>query len=156
TFGRTQNGYQVSENPALRFIELLQAALASGRAHLAATDSGKPEADQVDACGWRDGEAQGDRIGWIDGDDVFLQPDAAYRCVQAMASNGEGVTVASKTLWKRLKEAGLLASVGSDDRQMVRKQIGQTRLRVLHLKAEKLSGSVEGKKSGQSGQSGHG
>ncbi len=160
-FGRAQNGYQVSENPALRFLELIQAALASGKAHLAATDGGRPPIEDAGGFGWRnddsaDWKAQGDRIGWIDGDDVYLQPDAAYRCAHTMASNGEGLTVASKTLWKRLKEAELLASVGGDDRQMVRKQIGQTRPRVLHLKAEKLSGSLEGKKSGQSGQSGQG
>ena len=134
---------------------MIQAALASGKAHLAATDGGRPSIDEAGSCGWRnddsgDWKAQGDRIGWIDDEDVYLQPDAAYRCAQTMGTNGEGLTVTSKTLWKRLKEAGLLAS-GDDDRQTIKKQIGQTRPRILHLKAEKLSGSLEGKKIGAIG-----
>ncbi|MCG3143385.1 MAG: hypothetical protein HONDAALG_00733 [Gammaproteobacteria bacterium] len=137
--GQAQAGYQASENPAFRFIELLQAALTSGKAHLAAIDGGQPE--NGEAWGWRDGEAQGDRIGWIEGGDVFLQPDAAYRVAQSIGVNGEGVTLTARTLWKRLRETGFLASCESEERQTIKKQIGQTRPRVLHLRAGNLSGS---------------
>ena len=85
-FGQTQGGYQSSENPAIRLIELIQAALASGKGHLAAFDGGQPEREQSEnreVWGWRDGEPQGDRVGWVDGKDVYLQPDAAYRCAQS-------------------------------------------------------------------------
>lgn len=142
-FGQAQGGHQLSENPALRFIELIQAALSSGKGHLAALDGGQPEREQSenrDVWGWRDGEAQGDRIGWIDGDDVFLQPDTAYRCAQSFGLNGEGLTVTARTLWKRLREAGFLVSCESEERQTIKKQIGESRPRVLHLSTKKLSG----------------
>lgn len=142
-FGQAQGGFQSSENPALRFIELIQAALASGKGHLAALNGGQPSFEQSESrevWGWRDGEAQGDRIGWIDGDDVFLQPDAAYRCAQSFGLNGEGLTVTARTLWKRLREAGFLVSCESEERQTIKKQIGESRPRVLHLSTMKLSG----------------
>lgn len=142
-FGQSQGGHQLSENPALRFIELIQAALSSGKGHLAALDGGQPEREQSEnreVWGWRDGEAQGDRIGWLDGDDVYLQPDAAYRCAQSFGLNGEGLTVTQRTLWKRLREAGFLVSCESEERQTIKKQIGETRPRVLHLRKQKLSG----------------
>ncbi|HMX25830.1 MAG TPA: bifunctional DNA primase/polymerase [Blastocatellia bacterium] len=142
-FGQAQGGYQSSENPALRFIELLQAALSSGKGHLAAMDGGQPEREQSDTrevWGWRDGEPQGERIGWIVGDDVYLQPDTAYRCAQSFGLNGEGLTVTSRTLWKRLREAGFLVSCESEERQTIKKLIGDTRPRVLHLSKQRLSG----------------
>ncbi|MEP7343431.1 MAG: bifunctional DNA primase/polymerase [Acidobacteriota bacterium] len=139
--GKAQDQYQASQNPAIRFIELIQAALSSGKAHLAMTDGGKPESDQLDACGWRDGEAQGDRIGWIDGEDVYLQPDSAFSLAQRLAAGGEGLSVSSQTLWKRLNEAGLLASNDTArDTLKVRRKIGGKTLPVLHFCAEKVTG----------------
>lgn len=142
-FGQAQGGYQSSENPALRFIELIQAALASGKCHLAALDGGQPEREQSESrevWGWREGEPQGDRIGWLDGDDVYLQPDAAYRCAQSFGLNGEGVNVTARTLWKRLREAGHLVTCESEERQTIKKQIGESRPRVLHLSKRTLAG----------------
>lgn len=137
--GRGQDSFQAGENPATRFIELLQAALSSGRAHLAGLNGGRPDIDYAQAFGWRDDEPQGDRIGWVESDDVYLQPDAAYKLVQAMAVNGEGLTITSRTLWKRLREAGLLASTENEERQTIKKLIGQTRPRVLHIRADRIT-----------------
>ncbi|MBI1763112.1 MAG: bifunctional DNA primase/polymerase [Acidobacteria bacterium] len=139
TLGRAQEGFCASENPATRFVELLQAALASGRAHLTALDGGQPE--DREAWGWRSGEAQGDRIGWLEGDNLYLQPDAAFRLAQAMGGNGEGLTITAQTLWKRLKEAGLLASVDEKrDTLKVRRVIGDRSQSVIHLSAKKWGG----------------
>ncbi len=139
--GAAQDQYQASENPATRFIELLQAALSSGKAHLAATDGGKPSVDQAQAYGWRDGDPLGDRIGWIDGDDVFLQTDAAFSLAQRLAVGGEGLNVSSQTLWKRLNEAGFLASTDTARNTLkVRRRIAGRDQSVLHLRAEKLAG----------------
>jgi hypothetical protein len=139
--GAAQDQYQSSENPATRFVELIQAALTSGKAHLAAMDGGKPEADQAQAYGWRDGEPQGDRIGWLDGDNVYLQPDAAFSMAQRLASGGEGLSVSSQTLWKRLNEAGLLATTDTARNTLkVRRRIGGKDQSAIHVRAEKLSG----------------
>lgn len=135
--GKGQDQYQASENPASRFIELIQAALSSGRAHLAATDGGKPDFAEAQAYGWRDGEPQGERIGWLDGDDLYLQPDAAYSLAQRMASGGEGLTISSQTLWKRLNEAGMLASTDTArNTNKVRRTIVGKSTPVIHLRAE--------------------
>lgn len=139
--GKAQDQYQASENPATRFIELIQAALSSGKAHLAATDGGKPDTDQAQAHGWRDGEAQGDRIGWIDSEDVYLQPDAAFSMAQRLASGGEELSVSSQTLWKRLNEAGLLASIDTArSTNKVRRTIAGKSQPVIHLRANSFAG----------------
>lgn len=142
--GQSQAKFLANENPAERFIELLKAALASGKAHLASTADGEPERPAI--CGWRPFEVstltgprtewrgQGDRIGWADRDNVYLQPDAAYRIAQMMAVEGEGLTVSSQTLWKRLKEEGLLASTDTaSGTNKVRRTVGDRSERVIHL-----------------------
>jgi hypothetical protein len=142
--GHDQAKFLANEDPATRFIELLKAALASGKAHLASITEGEPA--RPGACGWRQFEVQtstgtrtewrgqGDRIGWIDGDNVYLQPDASYKSAQLMAAAGEGLAITSQTLWKRLKEEGLLASVDTASQtNKVRKTISDRSERVLHL-----------------------
>jgi primase/DNA polymerase family protein len=114
--GREHARFLGNENPATRFIELLKAAISSGRAYIAAPlDNGVPSAD-ADVWGWErevfriegkvvdEWQSKGDRIGWIEGDDVYLQPDAAYKMAQSMGTNGEGLTISSRTLWRRMKE----------------------------------------------------
>lgn len=135
--GGAQTKFQASENPATRFIELVQASLTSGKAHIAAIDGGQPNDREL--WGWLNGEAQGDRIGWIDGEEIYLQPDAAFSIAQRMASGGEGLTVTSQTLWKRLKEAGYLASTDTGrDTLKVRRRIGGRDQGVMHISAEKF------------------
>ena len=112
----------------------------SGKPHLAATNGGKPDSADAQAYGWRDGEPLGDRIGWIEGDDIYLQPDAAYRCIQSVAAQSEGLTISSQILWKRLNEAGYLKSKDGDDRLRIRKTIVGKREKVIHLSNEKMTG----------------
>jgi hypothetical protein len=53
----------------------------------------------------------GDCVGWIDGDELYLDPAAAYRVFQKAASEaGESLPVSEQILRKRLHEKGLLAS----------------------------------------------
>ncbi len=71
-----QATYQQSD-PALRFVALLEAALACGRAHVADRRGRTP--DEAEAWGWqrkpsgRGWVPQGSRIGWVAGNDVFLE-----------------------------------------------------------------------------------
>jgi len=131
-----------------RFLQLICSALASGRAHLANSDGDVPETPQ--AWGWREhgsGHSQGaewhpggDRIGWVEGDDIYLEPGAAYKTAQAMtAPAGDGISVRERTLWKRMHERGLLAS--TEDRRetlKVRRKLERQRRSVLHLKTATL------------------
>jgi hypothetical protein len=94
-----QAQFSAFAEPVDGFIRLLTSALAAGRAHLAGTNGGTPESQEA-ACGWRkitigvgdhqreEWQPQGDRVGWVDGDYVYLDRDAAYRAAQGMATDG--------------------------------------------------------------------
>jgi hypothetical protein len=137
----SQAGHQVASEPARRFVELLSSAVASGRAHIAATSGEKPQGN-AGALGWRkiggeyaDWRPQGDRIGWVTGDDLYLEPEAAYRLAQSQAQGGEALTVGARTIRKRLKEKGLLLSIDEKRQTLtVRRTIEGVKDRsVLHL-----------------------
>src|SRR5439155_983782 len=84
-------------------------AMSSGRAHVAAPDGNRPNAGGG-AWGWRlnaygTHEPMGDRVGWLDGEDLYLDPDAAYAAVQRLGQEiGDRIALTPQTLRKRLKE----------------------------------------------------
>jgi hypothetical protein len=106
--------------PCGQFLRFLVAALASGRAHVAAPDGGEP--NQPEAWGWRivtfgagmnersQWQPSGRRIGWTERDAVYLEPEAAFAEAQHLAGEqGESLAVSSRILWRRLREKNLLA-----------------------------------------------
>lgn len=147
---QAQMRHQAASEPTLRFLELLSAALASGKAHVAGIDGGEPVDPQ--RWGWRSEvigsgeyerqvwEPKGDRVGWAEGDDLYLQPDAAYNTAKRLGSeSGDSISLGSKTLNKRLKERGLLVTTDEGrDRLTVRKMIAGNRQVVLHLHSDCL------------------
>jgi hypothetical protein len=141
----SQSHHQVAAEPAQRFVELLRGAIASGRAHLASPKGGKPEVDEG-AWGWRrngygTNEAQGARVGWLDRDGIWLEPDAAYAAVQRLGQDvGDRLAVTPQTLRKRLRERGLLHTVDEVRQTLtVRRSFEDQRREVLHLAAAVLS-----------------
>ena len=98
----------------------MRARIGSCRAHLATLDGVKP-GDYSQAFGWQketvlrnDGEAEvwrthGTRIGWLDGENIYLQPEAAFNVARS-GDGGEAVVLNVSTLGKRLYERGVLAS----------------------------------------------
>ena len=61
---------------------------------------------------------QGKRIGWVDGPDLYLEPEASYAAAQELARDkGDGLPVSARTLRKRLHEPGLLAAAGDGGRE---------------------------------------
>jgi len=84
-----QAKHQKETEPTTRFLTLLSSVLTSGRAHLEARNGGVPDRTPS-SCGWRcDAQGNcaqlGDRIGWVDDDNVYLEPTAAFRVVQTAA-----------------------------------------------------------------------
>lgn len=158
--GRTQAQHQTADDPVRRFLDLIRSALASGRAHLA--DAERPDDELRDAAlGWRRREVgsgeftrhewqpQGERIGWVDQAGAYLDPDSAYAAVQRMGRDqNSGIALGAQTLWKRLRERGMLATT-DPGRTTARKTIGDKRHRILHLTLDAVV-----KKSGPSGPSG--
>ena len=138
-----QAPYHRSSDPALRFLSLLQTALLSGGAHLADRSGRPPEFPE--RWGWRKSgtrtwRLQGARIGWVAGDDVFLEPTASYEVAQGMAGT-ERLPLSAQTLRHRLHEHGLLETVDAG-RQMllVRRTLEGIPRQVLHVKARHLVG----------------
>ena len=144
---------QQADNPALRFVSLIASAIGSGAAHVAGTDGQEP--DNPVAWGWRlkvigageyargEWQPQGDRIGWLDGEDLYLDPDASFRAASRMASGANDLDVGVQSLRKRLHEAGFLKTTGygSERRQtlMVRRLVEGRRIEVLHTRSDIFS-----------------
>jgi hypothetical protein len=148
--GAAQAEHVAAAEPCAHFLRLLSGALASGRAHVAGKYGDRP-ADSL-AWGWReisDGapgrwEAQGRCVGWLDGADLYLEPEASYAEAQEMARHqGDGLSVGARTLWRRMREhrPPLLASCDVKRRRnTVRRTVGGARDRdVIHLRADTLS-----------------
>jgi hypothetical protein len=172
--GDTQTQFTATQEPAQQFVDLLSAALAGQRAYLVTLTGERPT--WPERWGWRvieqtvwdrDAEclkekrswtiAPGSRpIGWVVSEnEVYLQPDNAYAAAQHLASEKrESLSVGEKTLWKRLHDAGMLASVdGTDHKHLIRRKIGGHRQYVLHVHSRFLGAMPTGK-SGVSGDHG--
>jgi hypothetical protein len=141
-------------DPVEQFLRLIPAVLLSGQAHLSAPAGGPP--DRPDASGWRRDEntwfARGNRIGWADGETVYLDPDAAYGEAQRLATTQrEPLTMSPRTLWKRLHERNLLSRVevrAGKTRFAARTTLGGERVDVLHLHRRTLFPGCGGDPSG--------
>jgi hypothetical protein len=140
-----QTPYQTASNSALRFLALLRAALASGRAHVADRLGGVPA--EASRWGWkrkRTGHswtAVGACIGWIAGSDLYLDSSISYQVVQQTAGM-ERLAISEQTLRHRLHSHGLLASIdASRQTLLVRKTLEGCPRQVLHLKARDLTGN---------------
>ena len=77
----------------------------------------------------------GDCIGWVDGDDVYLEPTAAFRAAQMAARDcGEPFAISEHTLKKRLREKNLLASIDTKRETLtVRRIIRGSSKTILHF-----------------------
>jgi hypothetical protein len=84
-------------------------------------------------------QPQGSRVGWLDGQALFLDVDSANGAANAMAADGDGIAVGVQTLVKRLHESGRLKSVDERREKLrVRRIICGSRLEVLHMPADVL------------------
>ncbi len=137
-----QASRQSASEPVQRFFDLLKAALAAGKAHVAGATGKCPP--HPEGWGWRrqggGWQPRGDRVGWASGNDLFLEPEAAFKVVQEMGqAGGEPLAIGSRTLHKRLEEKKLLASTDKKrNRLVVRKTLERRRREVLHLRAGAL------------------
>ncbi len=143
-----QGGLQETEDPVTRFGELLSAAVASGHAHLADAKTGKvPREPQ--RWGWRcetpgtnftcdEWQSQGERVGWVSDDALFLEPDAAYASVRKLArAQGDNLSMAKRTLYKRMGERELLVS-SDKDRSTKRLTVAGEVRATIHLQKDYL------------------
>jgi hypothetical protein len=93
-----QAEYQRDADEAVKFINLLRAALLSGRCHLADIKMGSSPQNH-DRFGWRGEHPQGECVGHTDGEDLFLDQEAVFAVVQRMARDqDETFAITQKTL----------------------------------------------------------
>jgi hypothetical protein len=148
---RSHAKHSQDAEPAQHFGRLLGGVIASGRGHVANVSGGPPR--NPGAWGWRETtvgtgqheriewQAQGNRIGWLDDEELYLEPDAAYAAAQRMAGEqGDALAVTQTTLWKRLKERGFLVAVEEKRETLkVRKTVEGASHGVLHVAQRLLS-----------------
>ena len=163
--GQDQQQAIAAEEPAARFVRLVESALSSGRCHLKPMD-GKhlPNDKDFTAYGWQlrtvglganeraDWYECGPAIGRFKRDNtpgIYLDPEAAYGQVQRFADEqGHSIPLQQRSLVKALYAKGYLLS-RSEPRFTVNQRLpdGSTK-RFLHLR-------VSDKNSGNSGNSGN-
>jgi hypothetical protein len=146
--GEAQVDHQQTEEPVTQFLARINAAITSGRAHVAAPDGSAPES--AEGWGWRpvtignegqrDWRSSGYRIGWLDREHLYLEPHAAHVAAQEIARNAGAAALPNpKTLHKRLHERGMLASTDPGRGKLtVRRTLEGRRHDVLHLLWERL------------------
>lgn len=85
---------------------------------------------------------QGRRVGWLDGESLYLEPEAAYAAAQRLGQQiGDPLAVTPGTLWKRLHGRNLLVSSDSARETLkTRVTIEGRRITVIHLRAATLIG----------------
>jgi hypothetical protein len=137
--GAEQARYGRDADPVRIYLQSLTALITQGRACLADTH-GRAPADAA-RWGWKWDDAgdgayrtHGDVIGWIEGDDIYLQPDAAYTAARRFAETSLPLTTTKHALHKQMHERGLLASIGKD-RLTTRKRVVDGNPSVLHITA---------------------
>lgn len=144
-----QAQHQAASEPAGRFLELVASAIASGRAHIEDWTNRTPAEPRTwgwqpvqrgsGEFGYTEWQPLGARIGWLDTEAkppaLYLIPDEAYNVARQHGSTGgEGLTVTSRTLWKRLNERGFLQSTDTVRGTLyIRRTRDTTVYNVLHL-----------------------
>jgi len=142
-----QDDVQTAAEPTAVYFSLLKTALSTKQAHFASLSEGPPERHEL--WGWRrssisgNWEAPGMCIGWIEADDLYLEPDAAfYIAKQIERSMGESIAITPTTLNKRLAENNLLLDRDQKRKTYkIRKAIGGSTRNILHLSLSKFAGT---------------
>jgi hypothetical protein len=155
-----QAAHQAQNDPVVRFRELLAGLFTSYRAHVVDATTGEFPGD---GWGWeahkdsfgRYAHAKGTRIGWLDGDDLYLEPAATYAELQRFARDqGESMPVTERTLWKRLRERGVVAATEEGHSTVKRTFANSGRVRVLHISATSLLSGASGADGAEDAQDG--
>jgi hypothetical protein len=148
--GAEQETYRRDTDPVNIYLASLRAVISSKRAHVAARDGGQPANPvrwgwtEVMSAGVPNWRSEGELVGWVDGDDLFLDPDEALKLAREFAdAAGQPLTTSKTKLHDSLSEKGVLASVETDRNGRVRKTTrhdvgGLKGKRVLHLTVTKF------------------
>lgn len=146
-----QAEHQAASDPVPRFLDLINALISSGKAHLA-TPAGECPGE---GYGWRTQRSamgseyfapQGVRLGWVspDAGEVWLNPDTAYSEASRLAdSQSDSIPTTKNTLWRSLAERGVIRQEGSgrNARNTIKRDVEGSRPRVLVMPSIVLFGA---------------
>jgi hypothetical protein len=135
----TQTRGLAAEDPSRRFVDLLAAAVRSGSAIIGDAVTGHVDKD----------EARGRKIiGWFgEKGELYLEPESSFAVANQFATQqGGSFPLGARTLWKRLRERGLLARYTAD-RNTVKAKVGAAWCRVLCLRKSDVFPSVDPEES---------
>ena len=123
---QSQSGYQISEDPANRFMDLVRAAFAGHRAHLTNTKHQVPS--EASSWGWKNDNGvyfpKGVKIGFVKDNELCLEPENAFAVVQMMARDqGKPFFTSKETVWKRLAERKLIKTSTAEGKNTIKVQI---------------------------------
>jgi hypothetical protein len=161
------------DTDAERFLRLVAAALAGGLAHVAdAKAGGRPEGREA-VLGWilgpgpnysRVWQPLGLKIGWVQGENLYLEPEGAFAVAQQLARNqGEPLASGQAALIKQLGGRRLLLADPRNDsegknRSTLRKTCEGYRRTVLGFRLAAViagnPGVVESEAEGEGGRGG--
>ncbi|GEM_PF-4319886 len=135
-----------TSRPEERFLSSLAVLFDAKKVHIVDADTGlTPRINKgLKRWGWikRNNEyvAQGTQIGWLKGNDLYLDPQIVFKQVQSYCNEREAEPIqSSRKLWQCLYERGYLAShESSRDTYTVRKMIQRARKSVIHLNASSV------------------
>jgi hypothetical protein len=138
SLAQSQGEFLVQNDPVKRFKPLLASLLTSGKAHLA-SPSGYCPSDQPcnRSVGWDgngiDAKPLGDRIGWIAGDAIYLDPETTYAAMsRLLRDQGEAMPLSQSTLFRRLRDAGIITR-SEEGRTTIKIDLQGARKRVLAI-----------------------
>jgi hypothetical protein len=145
-----------ARNPCRRFLELVSSVISSRRAHLTDQNGSEPGdplswgyRERVYNAGAEEGpgiayDPQGKCIGFVVGEDVYLDPETAYGEAMALGDTGaDRLAVSKDQLFRRLKEQGVLAS-HEPDKTLTRRLYQGRKKYFLHLRTASLSSPEQG------------
>jgi hypothetical protein len=147
---REASSENAHDKPSEQWQRLIVAAITNKSAHLVRSNGDNPGLEY----GWSQRERHvqseegsyiemsyqggGSQIGWIDGDDIYLLPTAAYKAARAIGeATGDSITTTELMLRKFLVQDGMLASTGLGTPRKtitVRRRLEGLQRDVLHIK----------------------
>lgn len=131
-----QDKNQADADPTLQYCDLVVSALSSGNAHLVTPSGCLP--DTPAAYGWQEEgnewRPQGPKIGWIDGENVYLEKQASFAAAQKIGRDiSDAIPITLQTLGKRLQQCGILASKDKKRGNYSRKTFQGAEQKVFHI-----------------------
>ncbi len=143
--GHKQSVIQEDEDLALKVMELIRGALASGKAHLADAKNGSiPK--EPEKWGWtiagNTSQQKGERMGWVNEaqGEIYCEPSHLITLLIKWAKEqNENIPISRNTLWKRMAEQNAILPNKSERKNTHKRTIEGVRKGVIVIPVAELT-----------------